>query len=251
MADHPQTVVGLLGPVVRVARRHVDRVAVLVERRAQVLAIDRWGVFLNGTDVVDGITRKVRVAKLDTAPCPVALAFEDLPLILDQILDGFVFATLRADAHNLDAVDVVALIRWVVALARGELVKSLRGQRLLDPVRATGTLLEGTDGAHPELRSLLHDGLPTHGNNHVLTVLVLAVEQIEPQQDAETAGAVHLLAFQRLPDRLPVTSRRMHGHKTPQVPEGRQALEFSRAKAQREILDRDRPWGWIRLLVEQ
>jgi len=157
------------------------------------------------------------------------LAFADARMrpardLLDRLGDAVpgevVDLAVGADAHDFDARDGAACLGGVVALAPAHAFQIVRAERVHGVVGAAGLLVQGAHGPDLEDGGLGQGGLATHGHGGSLG----AVHEVEPEQDAGTAGAVDLASPESLPDRLAVASLGVHGHQPPRMQEARHAL---------------------------
>ena len=114
----------------------------------------------------------------------------------------------------------VALLAGVVALAVAQISQALGGEGLLALLGAAILLEEGADRADLEARRLAERYLAAHRGG-----AVRAAQQIEPQQDAGTAGGVDLAALQRVPDRAAIAAFGVHGDQAARVHEAGAALD--------------------------
>src|SRR5262249_4824987 len=151
----------------------------------------------------------------------IAAALERLPRILDEVLDLFAGLVLRQDAHDLDALDRLALVRGVVALAAADALHFFWRQRGHAVRRATGQLLEIADRAHAEARRTRDGHLRAHRRTRTI-----GTEQVEPQQHVLAARAVDLAILERLPDRLARAAFAVHGDEPARVEVRLLALGF-------------------------
>src|SRR5205085_894506 len=109
----------------------------------------------------------------------------------------------------------------VVTLAATQALQALTTERAGGVRRTTGHLFEGADGTDAEARVLLELGFRAHRQRSVRSV-----EQVEPQQNAVAAGAVHLAVLERLPDGVAIAPFGVHGHQAAGQEERGLAFDF-------------------------
>src|SRR5258706_14357412 len=115
MPDHSQALVLFFRAVISITRRDVEGVALFVKRCAQVFTVHGWRLFLNSAHVVHSITRELRVIEFRTTSGRVSFTLEHFPIVLNQLVHGFLWFALWSYPYDFNPVDVVALIRRIVA----------------------------------------------------------------------------------------------------------------------------------------
>src|SRR5262249_54253718 len=132
------------------ARRDLGGIALGVEARAQVRAVDRGRRPLERARIVDRVAcAELAVLELDRAARRIRSTRPAQPRILDAFGE---IALVRpgVDPHDLDRLDRVASIARVVALAEAQLLEALLRQRRMRVRGTPGLLDEAPDRAYLE-----------------------------------------------------------------------------------------------------
>jgi hypothetical protein len=227
-ADRCETVVVLGGLPIAVAGVDVDGVALIVESRAELGAVDRGCRRLEGAHVVDGIVvalRELGIVELDRAAGGIRRTCEAPPGILDPRCDRLPGFGLGADPDHLDRDDRMAGVARVVALAEAERLQSVRAELVAKRLRTAGLLSVGAGGAYAKARRVGEPDLTAHRRR-----AARSVQQIEPQQDARPAGAVDLATGECLPQRVAAASRGVHRHQAARIHEAGVALSVEQRR---------------------
>lgn len=96
-----------------------NTVAVPVDFTAKRVATDQWLGFLQYAGIVKGRPlrlHKFRVAEFQATSATVLLTIKDFPAVVDKRCNVFISANLRADSHNFDSRNRLALIRGLITL---------------------------------------------------------------------------------------------------------------------------------------
>src|SRR5262245_3518107 len=177
---------------------HAHANSLVVVLAAQRIRVHGQRGLLHGAHVIDVFAprrREVGIVELHHTAGFALGALEAPPRIVDQRSHRLARTHLWTYADDVDVRDDAAALGWIEALTATEQIEPLGAECGARARGTPGRLLLLADRPHAEARCVAERDLRAHGHG-----AGRPVQQVEPEQDARPARAVHLAPLPGVPD---------------------------------------------------